>query len=71
MANLKSVDDVKKLITDVMAGDVVLVEAIKEILKNKPSFGDLFKGTFKSKLQVLCKGFATFAAVFISKYLEK
>jgi len=63
--------DIKKMIKDVMQNDTVMMDAIKEILSRKPKFVDIFKGTFKDKLQILCKGFATFAVIFLNKYEAK
>lgn len=63
--------DLKKLIDDVMKNDTVLVDTIKEIFSKKPKFVDIFKGTFNDKLKVLCKGFATFAVVFLDRYESK
>ena len=61
-------DKIKDLLKKVFAKDGLFVQSLQEILKDKPSFKDLFKGTFKDKLQVLVKGLATFVFVYEQKF---
>jgi len=61
---------IKELIEKVMEHDKMLQDALAAIKVSAPSFTDLFKGTFKDKLQVLIKGFATFFVVFSDKAMK-
>jgi len=69
--NNKGFTDIKDVIIRVMYEDSLLVETLTEIFENKPKFGDLFRGTFVEKLKVMCKGFATFAVVFLDNYYDR
>lgn len=69
--NGKSLTDINGIISTIIAKDSLLLAALTDIVEAKPKFADLFKGTFKEKLKVMCKGFATFAFVLLNKYKER
>ena len=61
----------KELVELVMKNDKLLQDALAAIKEAAPSFKDLFKGTFKEKMDVLVKGVATFLVIFKDKCLAE